>query len=136
MDTRSSYDSKKEISVELLEHGKGSETTEASVGDIDRTDSSSRLLATSLEFQSFKSRVHWRLWISLATLCIIIGLIYFAYKLDDLLPYDYGLEVTHSKISCDLALPSGGLQNAFIINLRGATHLSFTQAKAIVCVVY
>ena len=39
----------------------------------------------------------------------------------------------HSPVSCDLAVQTGrGLQNAFTINLRGATHYTFTEAKAIV----
>lgn len=93
--------------------------------------STPRLPAKHFTFQSTRRIVHILFWTGLLGSLIIGGLSTLATLLQYFLPYRNGLDFKHS-LSCDLNYEQGDkIQNAFTINLRGAAHLTFTQARAI-----
>ncbi len=70
-------------------------------------------------------------WTGFVGIVLIIGLSILASLIYAFLP-DTSSFVLNNPISCDLANERRSkVQTAFTINLRGATHLTFTQAKAI-----
>lgn len=102
-----------------------------SISDNGWTGPTGKLPPKSLNLVSLTSRVRWMFWTALATIVIIIGLSILASKIVQFLPYTDGI-ILNSPVSCDLSVKGGGFQGAFSINLRGATHLTFSEAKAIV----
>jgi len=130
-----SFVSERNVSFELLERGNGSERTRmSSLSDNDWTETNGKLPAKNLTRRSLTSRTRWMFWIGFVTTAIIIGLSFLASEIWNFLPQTDGL-IVHSPISCDLSVTTGSaFQSAFTINLRGATRLTFSEAKAIVCV--
>ena len=93
----------------------------------------SRLPAKRLPLRSTTRVVRHLFWVGLAAVTIIIGLSVLASQLHNFLP-DTSFFELNSPISCDLysrSAQSGAFEGAFTINLRGKSHLTFTQAKAI-----
>lgn len=93
--------------------------------------STSRLPARPLE----PYRRRWTLiGVSVVVVLFSAALIALLRNLKYLLPDPqyYDLLPDESDMSCDLTLPNNNsIENAFIINLRSATHLSFSEAKLI-----
>lgn len=128
-----SFGSEGDVSIELLEQGKGSEATRmASISDSDWTDHPAKLPAKSLTLRSLTSRVRWMFWIGFVVIAIIVALSVLASEIFHFLPDEDDVILLQSPVSCDLTVGNGGIQGAFLINLRGATHLTFREAKAIV----
>ena len=68
----------------------------------------------------------------LLTFVIVVGLSVLASDIWYFLPGTQSSDLLGKSVSCDLQVRSGSsVQGAFTINMRGATHLTFTQAKAI-----
>ena len=94
--------------------------------------STPRLPPKTLPLQTTTHVVRKFFWTGVLTLIVIIGLSVLLWLVPYALPDTNDVFLVHSDISCDLTSNQGGaVQNAFTINMRGATHLTFTEAKAI-----
>ena len=111
------------------------ENAEGELQTLDNEDvgkSTARLPARTL-------KTHARTWSLISVACVavlcIAALITLLRMLKYLLPdrqFDNALYPGKNSMSCDLALPSNNtIENAFMIDLRSATHLSFSEAKLI-----
>lgn len=96
-----------------------------------------RLPPKLLSLQSTTHTVRILFWTGLLVVSIITGLSILAASLHLFLPNlqvslsTSSLEIKNS-VSCDLSYEKGSrIQNALTINIRGAAHLTFTQARAI-----
>ena len=117
----------KDDSHELLGHRPSTRSTITN----DWTTVTSRLSPKTLPLRTTTQVVRRLFWTGILAIIIIIGLGVLIRMIPYFLPHDYSFDLD-SKISCDLSTNQGGkLQNAFALNLRGATHLSFTEARAI-----
>ena len=116
---------------ELLKQNKHNEAPILDFAETEATASISRLPAKSLPLRSTTHVVRILFWSGALASALIIGLSILTSHISHFLPDTDVLPLT-SSISCDLSTnQDGALQNAFTLNLRGATHLSFTEAKAI-----
>ena len=71
-------------------------------------------------------------WMGLLTFVIVVGLSVLASDIWYFLLGAQRFDLLCKSVSCDLQVRSGSsIKGAFTINTRGATHLTFTQAKAI-----
>ena len=124
-------DVEREEAFELIEQDKRRQIPSLDFIDDDATDASPRMPPKALHLRSTKQTVRLAFWTGFVTLLLIVGLSVLASNIQGLLP-DLSMGATvHSPVSCDLTVSHGGsLQGAFTINLRGASHLTFTEAKA------
>lgn len=99
--------------------------------DEDIGKSTSRLPARPLE----PKRRRWSIvGVSTVTLLCSAALIALLRNLVYLLPHPHSFDLIpgYDTLSCDLTIPNNNtIENAFMINLRSASHLSFSQAKLI-----
>ena len=123
----------KDDSFELLERSKTGQRSASESLDNDFPASTARLPARTLPIRSTKDVVSSAFWTGLIATTIVVGLGVLVSKLDLFLEYaDTYVDLLSNSVSCDLQVQNGGsLQNAFTINMRSATHLTFTEAKAI-----
>ena len=119
-------------SVELLEQSKTGQTSSLESLNNDWTSTSSTLPARTLPLRSTIHIIRSAFWKGLVTVVIVIGLSVLASDIPRFLVSTESADLLSKSISCDLQVRSGSsVQGAFIVNMRGATHLTFTQAKAI-----
>ena len=91
----------------------------------------SRLPPKTLPLRTTTHVVRKLFWTGALTLVVITGLSILLSLIHNFVPHPDSLYI-RSSISCDLTTRSpSAMQNAFIINLRGAKHLTFTEAKSI-----
>lgn len=117
---------------ELLDQKTDQRSTLGSINNHDWPSTpASRLPPKPLSLRSTTHIVRTAFWTGLGVLAIIIGLSFLASSLHVFLP-DTSYFQLHNSISCDLMTERRSkFQTAFTVNLRGATHLTFTEAKAI-----
>lgn len=116
----------KDDAFELLDH----RSTTDSITNA-WTTPTSRLPPKTLPPQTTTRVVRQLFWTGALAVVIIIGLSVLISGIPSFLPNTNSYDLD-SRVSCDLSTAQGGkLQNAFTLNLRGATQLSFTEAKAI-----
>ncbi|KAL2054314.1 hypothetical protein ABVK25_005455 [Lepraria finkii] len=119
-------------SFELLEQSKTGQTSTLASFNNDWTNQSSRLPARILPLRSTTHAVRSAFWMGLLTFVTVVG---FSVLASDIWCFLLGAkrsDLLSKSASCDLQVRSGSsVQGAFTINMRGATHLTFTQAKAI-----
>lgn len=127
---RSSWDGRseqdKDAAFELLDQ-------KSTLGSIDNdwTPSTSRLPPKNLPLRTKSQVVRTLFWTGAIAVGLIAGISVLASDLFYFLPYTDSLQIKGG-VSCDLRTGQAGtLQDAFTLNLRASTHLSFTEAKAI-----
>lgn len=125
-----------EDGFELLENNNSFNAYQSSTSDSIQqiwAAPTSALPAKNLRLQSTTHVVRSAFWMGVLVAILIIGLSLLADNLHHFKPYPYFDDIElKSAVSCDLTISQGSaFQSAFIIDLRGATHLSFSQAKAI-----
>jgi len=118
--------------LELLDQKTDKRSILGSIDNEWTTTPTSRLPPKPLSPRSTTRIVRTAFWTGFAVVIIIIGLSLLAAWLYLFMPDTSAFQVLNSPISCDLMNERRSrVQNAFTINLRGATHLTFTEAKAI-----
>jgi len=117
---------------ELLEQSKTDQKpTLGSINNKWATTPTSRLPPRPLSPQLTTRIVRTAFWIALPVIIVIVGLSFLADSIAIFLP-DTSYFQLNNPISCDLMTGQRSkLQSAFTINIRGATHLTFAQAKAV-----
>lgn len=108
-----------------------SQSTSGSIDSKRIITPTSRLSPKSLPLRSATHAVRTAASTGIPVIITIFGLIVFAASLCIFVPNTRNF-APDLAISCDLATNQGNkFQNAFTINLRGATHLTYTEAKAV-----
>ena len=99
--------------------------------EVDTVTPTTRLPPRTLRHRSTTRVVRVTFWTSLMVLILILALSVLISHIRSFLP-DTSEFYLKSSVSCDLTASNGSaFQDAFTINLRGSTHLSFSAAKAI-----